>query len=100
MPQKQRKISKKAGQSCVNHNDNFITEECERCHKFFCSDCIVEDWHESFFTQFVGQKRAFTKKNYCIPCQKRVVRVRLIGYSGLLLLFGLPIVLWLLISLS
>lgn len=100
MPQKQRKITKKAGEPCINHSDNFNTEECERCHKFFCSECIIEDWHESFLTQFIGQKREFNRKKYCFSCQKRVVRVRLIGYIGLLLLFGLPIVLWFLSSFS
>jgi hypothetical protein len=100
MSQKSRKISKKPGVSCANHSDNYITVECERCHEFFCSECMVEDWHENFFTQFIGQKRNFSKKDYCIPCEKRVVRVRLLSYFGLLSLFGLPIVLWLLLSLS
>ena len=100
MGQKNRKIAKKPGKPCVNHNSNYTTVECERCHKYFCSECTVEDWHESFFSQFVGQKRSFSKKDYCIPCQKRVVRVRLFGYIGLLSLFGLPIVLWLMLSLS
>jgi hypothetical protein len=94
MGKKTRKISKKRGVACTNHSDNFETKECERCKKFFCSDCYVEDWHESFLSQFVGQKREFVKKIYCKPCQKRVVRVRLIGYGGLLLILVLPFVIW------
>ena len=94
MGKKARKISKKRGVACTNHSDNFMTKECERCKKFFCSDCYVEDWHESFLSQFVGQKREFIQKIYCKPCQKRVVRVRLIGYSGLLLILVLPLVIW------
>ena len=94
MGQKTRKSSKKRGLACVNHSANLVTKECERCHKFFCSECYIEDWHESFLTQFVGQKRDFIKKIYCKPCQKRVVRVRLIGYSGLLIIFILPFVIW------
>jgi hypothetical protein len=100
MGDKSRRISRKQGPVCTNHKNRFDTKECERCHKFFCSDCIIEDWHENFFSQFIGQKRDFIKKNYCHPCQKRVVRIRLAGYIGLLIMFGLPVVLWMLISLS
>ena len=99
MGDSKRKISRKQGPVCTNHSTRFDTEECDRCHKFFCADCSVEDWHENFFSQFIGQKRDFIKKNYCKPCQKRVVRIRLAAYIGLLLMFGLPILLWLLISL-
>ncbi|MHA2176260.1 MAG: hypothetical protein ACXACP_01285 [Candidatus Hodarchaeales archaeon] len=99
MPKKTRKIGKKQGPACANHPNNHNTEECERCKKFFCSDCIVEDWHENFFSQFIGQKRKYIQKIYCKPCEKRVVRIRLLANFGLLILFGLPIVLWLLISL-
>jgi hypothetical protein len=94
MSQKKRKLSKKRGSACVNHPNNFETKKCERCHQFFCSECFIEDWHENFLSQFVGQKRDFIKKIYCIPCQKRVVRVRLLAYSGLLVLFVLPFVIW------
>ncbi len=93
-----RQISRKKGSVCVNHSGSYDTKECERCHKFFCTDCIVEDWHENFFSQFIGQKRDFIQKYYCKPCQTRVVRIRLAGYIGLLLMFGLPVVLWVLLS--
>ncbi|UCE13090.1 MAG: hypothetical protein JSV04_12970 [Candidatus Heimdallarchaeota archaeon] len=97
MPKKKRKESKQ-GPACVNHEDRFDTEECERCHEFYCPNCYVEDWHENFLQQFVGQKRDFIQRIYCTSCQKRVVRVRLIAYIGLLLLFGTPFVLWFLLS--
>ncbi|MHA2138200.1 MAG: hypothetical protein ACXABU_08435 [Candidatus Hodarchaeales archaeon] len=100
MGDKDRRISRKQGPVCANHTDRFDTKECDRCHKFFCTDCNVEDWHENFFSQFIGKKRDFIKKIYCHPCQKRVVRIRMAGYIGLLLMFGLPVVLWVLISLS
>ena len=91
MPKKTRKIGKKQGPPCVNHPDNCNTQECERCKKFFCSECIVEDWHENFFSQFIGQKRDFIQKIYCKPCEKRVRRIRVIASVGILFLFGLPI---------
>ncbi|MHA1995002.1 MAG: hypothetical protein ACW97Z_10710 [Candidatus Hodarchaeales archaeon] len=87
MGDKDRRISRKQGPVCANHTDRFDTKECDRCHKFFC-------------TEFIGKKRDFIKKIYCHPCQKRVVRIRMAGYIGLLLMFGLPVVLWVLISLS
>ena len=99
MGQKIRKIAVKSGKPCVNHKTRYDTVECERCHEFFCPDCVVEDWSENFLLQFVGRKRDFIKKDYCILCEKRVVRVRLFGYIALLLLFGLPILLWLLLNL-
>ena len=97
MGKKERKIARKSGKPCINHSKNYDTTECERCHEYFCTECIVEDWHESFFSQFLGQKREFVKKDYCIPCQKRVVRIRLLSYIGLLALFGIPVILWLLL---
>jgi hypothetical protein len=86
-----RKISKK-GTPCVNHPKNLVTQECERCHQYFCSECYVEDWHETFFHQFLAQKREVVKTIYCIPCQKRVVRVRMIAYIGFLSILLLPII--------
>jgi hypothetical protein len=97
MSSKTRKIAKK-GQPCVNHPNNLKTEECERCHRFFCEECYVEEWHETFFQQFIGQKREIVKNIYCKPCRKRVVRIRMIAYIGILLLFFLPIILWLSVS--
>ena len=94
MSQKKQKRLKKRGPACINHPANFETKKCERCKQYFCSECFVEDWHKNFLSQFVGQKRDFIKKIYCIPCQKRVVRVRLLAYSGLLILFVLPFVIW------
>lgn len=92
---KKRSKTQKKGQSCVNHPNRFETKECERCDDFFCEDCIIEDWSVNFFQQFIGQKRDFVKKTYCKPCYNRVVRIRMIAYVGLLVLFGGPIVLWL-----
>ncbi len=83
------------GRGCVNHSNNFETKECERCHEYFCPDCYIEDWSVNFFQQFVGQKRNFVKKIYCKPCRNRVIRIRMIAYLGLLILFGGPVVLWL-----
>lgn len=91
---KARSKKRKKGQACVNHPNNFETKECERCDNFFCEDCIVEDWSVNFFQQFIGQKRDFVQKIYCKPCYKRVVRIRMIAYVGLLVLFGGPVVLW------
>ena len=90
------KKSKKrnTGQACINHQNDFETKECERCHEHFCPKCFVEDWSVNFFQQFIGQKQDFVQKIYCKPCQRRVVRIRMIAYIGLLFLFGGPIVLW------
>ena len=95
---KKKSKKKKTGQPCINHPDHFETKECERCNEYFCSECYVEDWSTNFFHQFIGQKRDFIQKFYCQPCRKRVVRIRVIAYLGLLLLFGGPIVLWLIQS--
>ena len=89
---------KEKGVACVNHPDNYDTKECERCDKFFCSECYVEDWQENFLHQFIGQKRDFIKKIYCNPCQKRVLRVRVIAYLGLLALIGGPFFLWFILN--
>ncbi|MFX1282067.1 MAG: hypothetical protein ACFFB5_00365 [Promethearchaeota archaeon] len=97
MTKKKEKQLRK-GHMCVNHPNNFETKECERCNEYFCSDCYIEDWSVNFFQQFLGQKRDFIQKIYCKPCYNRVMRVRMIAYLGLLLLFGGPIVLWLLSS--
>ncbi|MFX0084731.1 MAG: hypothetical protein ACFFAU_03580 [Candidatus Hodarchaeota archaeon] len=95
---KMKDKKKEKGSSCVNHPDNYDTEECERCRKFFCSECYIEDWQENFLHQFIGQKRDFIKKIYCEPCQKRVRRVRMIAYLGLLGLFVTPFVIWFILS--
>lgn len=97
MSQRKHRSSKK-DLACINHPANLDTKECERCHNYFCSECYIEDWHETFFQQFVGQKREMVKKIYCVPCQKRVIRVRMIAYIGLLVLFLSPVLLWALIA--
>ena len=88
------KKKRKKGFACTNHQNNYETKQCERCDQYFCEECYVEDWHENFLHQFIGQKRDFVKRIYCLPCQKRVVRVRLIAYLGILLVFAIPFVLW------
>ncbi|MFX0016577.1 MAG: hypothetical protein ACFFB2_18755 [Promethearchaeota archaeon] len=92
---KTRTKNHKKGNPCINHPNIFNTQECERCHEYFCPECFIEDWSVNFFQQFIGQKRDFVQKIYCKPCQKRVTRIRMIAYIGLLLLFGGPIMLWL-----
>ena len=93
-----RKKRKEKGQPCINHPNNYDTEECDRCQQFFCSECYVEDWQENFLQQFIGQKRNFQKKFYCYSCQRRVNRVHMIAYLGLLALFVTPILIWLILS--
>ena len=95
---KKKSKNLKTGEVCINHPDNYETKECERCHEFFCADCITEDWSTNFFQQFIGQKRDFIQKIYCHPCRTRVVRIRVLAYLMLLLLFAGPIVLWLISS--
>ncbi|MHA2225574.1 MAG: hypothetical protein ACXAC8_10250 [Candidatus Hodarchaeales archaeon] len=95
---KKKRTKQKKELSCVNHPDRFETAECERCHQHYCSECYVEDWSVNFFQQFIGQKRNFVQKVYCEPCQKRVVRVRMVAYLGLLVLFGAPFVVMLLMA--
>ena len=95
---KRKDKKKEIGPACVNHPDNYNAKECERCRKYFCSECYIEDWQENFLHQFVGQKRDFIKKIYCKPCQKRVARVRMIAYIGLLGLFGTPFVIYMILS--
>ncbi|MHA2306020.1 MAG: hypothetical protein ACXACU_11570 [Candidatus Hodarchaeales archaeon] len=94
-----RKKGKEKGYPCVNHPKNYDTEECERCQRFFCAECYIEDWQENFLHQFIGQKRDFIQKIYCIPCQKRVGRVRMIAYLGLLAIFVTPFAIWLILQL-
>ncbi len=89
---------KEQSQPCSNHPSNADTEECERCHKFFCAECYIEDWHENFLYQFVGKKREFVKRVYCSPCQKRVQRMRLIAYLGLFILLVGPFILWFILN--
>lgn len=93
-----RKKKKEKGHSCVNHRDNYETKECDRCQQFFCSECYTEEWQENFLHQFIGQKRDFIMKIYCIPCQRRVNRVHMIAYLGLLALFVIPFTIWLILS--
>ncbi|MHA1972339.1 MAG: hypothetical protein ACTSW1_05065 [Candidatus Hodarchaeales archaeon] len=92
-----RKIKRKAvkkGKPCFNHPNNFETEECERCHKFFCSECYVEDWNENFYQQFLGKKREFIKRIYCKSCHRRIIRIRIIAAAGVLALFLIPFIIW------
>ena len=93
-----RTIKRTKGIPCVNHPDNIETQQCERCHKYFCQDCLIEDWNENFYQQFLGKKRQFTSKTYCKACQKRVIRARLITSIILLALFMSPLILWALIA--
>ncbi|MFW9856856.1 MAG: hypothetical protein ACFFFG_17540 [Candidatus Thorarchaeota archaeon] len=91
---KRRREKQKQGASCVNHPSRYETMECERCHQNFCSECVVEDWHETFFQQFIGEKRKMVKQVYCIPCRQRILRIRVIASIGLLTILLLPLVLW------
>lgn len=95
---KLKRIKTKKSHPCINHPNINETKECERCHQYFCSNCYLEDWHETFFGQFLARKREVVKTIYCKPCQKRVVRIRMIAYLGLLTLFTLPIVIWVLMA--
>jgi len=95
-----RTIKRTKGISCVNHPDNIETQECERCHKYFCQECLIEDWSENFYQQFLGKKRQFTSKIYCRPCQKRVNRARVITSIILLTLLISPLLLWALVAIT
>ncbi|MFX0170776.1 MAG: hypothetical protein ACFE9L_02540 [Candidatus Hodarchaeota archaeon] len=99
MVKEKRRISRKEP-PCVNHPNNYGTKECKRCNQYFCSECYIEDWHETFFHQFLAQKREVIKTVYCKPCQRRVVRVRMIGYIGFLIILTLPLIITVIIALT
>ncbi|MFX1537998.1 MAG: hypothetical protein ACFFDI_27710 [Promethearchaeota archaeon] len=92
-----RKYRKKntTGLICVNHPTVPASKKCERCGQYFCSECIKEEWSTTFFRSIVGQPQDFEKHYYCSNCAQKTNYLRLVLSIGLLLLFLVPTIFFL-----
>ncbi|MFX0091835.1 MAG: hypothetical protein ACFFBD_08745 [Candidatus Hodarchaeota archaeon] len=88
--------SKTREPTCIKHPTVQASKRCERCGDYFCSDCIKEEWSTTFFRSIIGKPQDFEKHYYCVNCRRRTSMIRLILSIGLLLIFLLPSIFFLL----
>ncbi len=82
---------------CTVHQDRRAKIQCQSCHEYYCSECIEEVWEETrLVEQALGRKKEFTSKFLCKKCERKSRILRVLEAAALLILFLIPVFLYLL----